>query len=675
MMSFTFAFADSSNKNEEKSNPLIDNFQYSVDKFADIEILRYRVPDFEDLSLKQKELIYYLSQAAVEGRDIFYDQNNKYNLCIRRTLEAVYENYSDKSSKEYTQLETYLKRIWMANGIHHHYSEDKMMPEFSEAFFSKAVKSIKPTLLPLQKGETVNQLIAKLTPILFDPKVMPKRTNQADGEDLILTSANNYYEGVTQKEAEEFYAKVKNPADSTPISYGLNSKLIKLNGKLIEKTYKSGGMYGKAIDRIIGWLEKASAVAENEQQKEVIRTLIDFYKTGDLKIFDDYSIKWVKDLQSRIDFINGFIETYGDPLGMKASWESLVNFKNEEATKRTEIISQNAQWFEDNSPTDRQFKKEQVKGVSAKVITAAMLGGDCYPATPIGINLPNAKWIRTHYGSKSVTIENITEAYDKASLGNGFNEEFMWSETERNRAKKYGSLTNNLHTDLHECLGHGSGKLLPGVDPDALKAYGSTIEEARADIFGLYFIADPKMVELGLLPDSEAFKAEYYSYLMNGLMTQLTRIQPGKNIEESHMRNRQLIAMWVYENGKKDHVVEFREKDGKTYVVVNDYEKVRMLFGRLLGEIQRISSTGDYEAARNLVENYGVKVNPSLHNEVLERYKKLNLAPYRGFVNPVYSLVSDKNGKITDVKISYDENFVEQNLRYSKDYSVLPTFN
>ena len=675
MMSFTLVFAGSSNKNVEKSTSPIDNFQYSVDKFADIEILRYRVPDFEDLSLKQKELIYYLSQAAVEGRDIFYDQNNKYNLCIRRTLEAVYENYSDKSSKEYTQLETYLKRIWMANGIHHHYSEDKMMPEFSEAFFSKAVKSIKPTLLPLQKGETVNQLIAKLTPILFDPKVMPKRTNQADGEDLILTSANNYYEGVTQKEAEEFYAKMKNPDDSTPISYGLNSKLIKLNGKLIEKTYKSGGMYGKAIDRIIGWLEKASEVAENEQQKEVIRTLSDFYKTGDLKTFDDYSIKWVKDLQSRIDFINGFIETYGDPLGMKASWESMVNFKNEEATKRTEIISQNAQWFEDNSPTDRQFKKEQVKGVSAKVITAAMLGGDCYPATPIGINLPNAKWIRTHYGSKSVTIENITEAYDQASLGNGFNEEFMWSETERDRAKKYGSLTNNLHTDLHECLGHGSGKLLPGVDPDALKAYGSTIEEARADIFGLYFIADPKMVELGLLPDSEAFKAEYYSYLMNGLMTQLTRIQPGKNIEESHMRNRQLIAMWVYENGKKDHVVEFREKDGKTYVVVNDYEKVRMLFGRLLGEIQRISSTGDYEAARNLVENYGVKVNPSLHNEVLERYKKLNLAPYRGFVNPVYSLVSDKNGKITDVKISYDENFIEQNLRYSKDYSVLPTFN
>ena len=676
MMSFTLVFAGSSNNNNVKNSTTpIDNFQYSVDKFADIEILRYQVPDFEYLSLKQKELIYYLSQAAVEGRDIFYDQNNKYNLCIRRTLEAVYENYSDKSSKEYAQLETYLKRIWMANGIHHHYSEDKMMPEFSEAFFSKAVKSIKPTLLPLQKGETVNQLIAKLTPILFDPKVMPKRTNQADGEDLILTSANNYYEGVTQKEAEEFYAKMKNPADSTPISYGLNSKLIKLNGKLIEKTYKSGGMYGKAIDRIIGWLEKASAVAENEQQKEVIRTLIDFYKTGDLKTFDDYSIKWVKDLQSKIDFINGFIETYGDPLGMKASWESMVNFKNEEATKRTEIISQNAQWFEDNSPTDRQFKKEQVKGVSAKVITAAMLGGDCYPATPIGINLPNAKWIRTHYGSKSVTIENITEAYDKASLGNGFNEEFMWSETERNRAKKYGSLTNNLHTDLHECLGHGSGKLLPGVDPDALKAYGSTIEEARADIFGLYFIADPKMVELGLLPDSEAFKAEYYSYLMNGLMTQLTRIQPGKNIEESHMRNRQLIAMWVYENGKKDHVVEFREKDGKTYVVVNDYEKVRMLFGRLLGEIQRISSTGDYEAARNLVENYAVKVNPSLHNEVLERYKKLNLAPYRGFVNPVYSLVSDKNGKITDVKISYDENFIEQNLRYSKDYSVLPTFN
>ena len=663
-------------KKTENVTPSVENFNYSVDKFADVQILRYRVPDFEKLTLKQKEMIYYLSQAAIEGRDILYDQNNKHNLSIRRTLEAVYENYKgDRNAEPFKQLITYLKRVWMANGIHHHYSEDKFTPEFSAAYFADAVKSIDTAKLPLQKGETVDQLIAKLSPVLFDPTVYPKRTNQADGVDLILTSANNYYEGVTQQEAEDFYANMKNPNDSTPVSYGLNSKLMKVNGKIVEKTYKIGGMYSEALSRVVGWLEKAAAVAENDQQRDIINTLISFNRTGDLKTFDEYCIKWVQDLTSQVDFVNGFTETYADPLGMKASWESIVNFKNIEATKRTEIISSNAQWFEDNSPVDKQFKKEQVKGVSAKVITVAMLGGDCYPPTPIGINLPNANWIRAEYGSKSVTIENITEAYDQAAMGNGFNEEFMWSDTERNRAKEYASMTNNLHTDLHECLGHGSGKLLPGTDPNSLKAYDSTIEEARADLFGLYYMGDPKLVELGLLPDKEAFKAEYYQFLMNGLMTQLTRIKPGKNIEEAHMRNRQLIANWVYENGKADKVVEFKVRDGETFVVVNDYEKVRTLFGKLLAEIQRIKSTGDFASGRNLVEKYAVKVNPDLHKEVLARYEKLNLAPYKGFVNPVYALVTDKKGKVKDVTVSYTENYIDQNLRYSAEYSKLPTYN
>ena len=669
-------FACSGNKSETQSNtPPIDSFDYKVDTFADIKILRYRVPGFENLTLKQKEMIYYLSQAATEGRDILWDQNNKHHLCIRRTLEAVYENTADKTSDDFKKLETYLKRIWMANGIHHHYSEDKIMPAFTAGFFADAVKSIDSSKLPLEQGETVEQLIAKLTPILFYPNVMPKKTNQEAGVDLITTSANNYYEGVTQKEVEDFYGKMKNPNDSTPISYGLNSKLTKENGQVVEKVYKVGGMYGAAIERIVGWLEKAAGVAENDHQKEVINTLIRFYRNGDLKTFDEFNIKWVQDLTSQIDFVNGFTENYGDPLGMKASWESLINFKDPEATKRTEIISQNAQWFEDNSPTDKKFKKETVKGVSAKVINAAMLGGDCYPSTPIGINLPNANWIRAKYGSKSVTIQNITEAYDQASLGNGFNEEFMWSDTERERAAKYGSLTNNLHTDLHECLGHGSGKLLPGIDPDALKAYGSPIEETRADLFGLYYLGDPKLVELGLLPDAEAYKAQYYQYLMNGFMTQLTRIQPGKNIEQAHMRNRQLIASWVFEKGKAENVVELKEKDGKKYIVINDYEKVRNLFGELLAQIQRIKSTGDFAAGRDLVEKYAVKVNQDIHKEVLARYAKLNIAPYSGFVNPVYTLVTDKNGKITDVNISYNEGYIQQHLRYSKDYSVLPTYN
>ncbi|MFV0470447.1 MAG: dipeptidyl-peptidase 3 family protein [Paludibacteraceae bacterium] len=676
-MATIFMACGGKHTSETQKTPDIDSFNFSVDKFADIEILRYRVPDFENLTQKQKELVYYLSQAALEGRDIIYDQNNKYNLTIRRTLEAAYESFDgDRNSDEFNKFTTYLKRVWMANGIHHHYSEDKFVPEFSRTFFAEIVQKTDSSKLPLQLGETVGELIEQLTPIIFDPKVFPKKVNQVDGMDLIVTSAENYYEGVTQKEVEKFYNEMKAAGDTaTPVAYGLNSKLIRENGRLTEKTYKVEGMYGKALSKIVGWLEKATSVAENEQQRKVINTLIDYYKTGDLKTYDQYSIEWVKDLNSLVDFVNGFTETYGDPLGMKASWESIVNFKNLEATKRTEIISKNAQWFEDNSPTDKKFKKEEVKGVSAKVITAVILGGDCYPATPIGINLPNSNWIRAHYGSKSVTIENITEAYDRASLGNGFAEEFMWSDEERNLSKEYGSLTDNLHTDLHECLGHGSGKLLQGVDPDALKAYGSTIEEARADLFGLYYLGDKKLVELGLLPNNNAYKAEYYKYMMNGLMTQLTRIQPGKNIEESHMRNRALIAYWIYEKGKVDNVVEFKIRDSKTYVVVNDYKKMHTLLGQLLAEIQRIKSTGDYEAGKNLVENYGVKVNSILHKEILERYKKMNLAPYRGFVNPVYTAITDKSGKITDITISYNESFVEQQLRYSKNYSVLPNIN
>ena len=649
------------------------DFNFSVDKFADIEILRYRVPGFESLKLKQKELIYYLNEAALEGRDIFYDQNNKYNLLVRKSLEAVYENYNgDKHSKEFQELITYLKRVWMGNGIHHHYSEDKFKPEFTAAEFAEMIRDTPSTKLPLLKGESVDAFISKLTPILFDPTIFPKHTNQTEGEDLIISSGVNFYGGVTQQEVESFYGKMKNPNDKQPISYGLNSKLVKEKGELIEKTYKIGGMYGTTLQKIVYWLEKAASVAENEHQKEVILSLIEFYKTGDLKIYDQYSIKWVKDLNSQVDFINGFTETYSDPLGMKGSWESLVNFKNLEATKRTEIISNNAQWFEDQSPIDPKFKKKTVKGVSAKVITVTMLAGDCYPATPIGINLPNANWIRKDHGSKSVTIENITEAYDHASLGNGFNEEFMWSEVEKGRAKEYASSTNNLHTDLHECLGHGSGKLLAGVDPDGLKAYGATIEEARADLFGLYYMGDPKMVELGLLPNMEAYKAEYYQFIMNGLMTQLTRIQPGKLIEEAHMRNRQLIASWVFEKGATEKVIELKNRSGETFVVIHDYEKLRSLFGELLTEIQRIRSTGDFESAKNIIEKYAIQVNQKLHTEILDRYQKLNLAPYRGFVNPIYRLVKNNEGIIVDVEISYHENYTDQNLRYSKQYSSEP---
>lgn len=653
-----------------------DKFDYTVEQFADLQILRYRVPGFENLSLQQKELVYYLTEAALQGRDILFDQNGKYNLRIRRTLEAVYTGYKgDKNTPDFKAMEVYLKRVWFSNGIHHHYGSEKFVPGFAPEFFKEAVLSVDASTLPLAEGQTVEQLCDELSPVIFDPAVMPKRVNQAAGEDLVLTSACNYYDGVTQKEAEDFYNVMKDPKDETPVSYGLNSRLVKENGKIQEKIWKVGGLYGQAIDKIVYWLKKAEGVAENPEQKAVIAELIKFYETGDLKTFDEYAILWVKDLNSLVDFVNGFTESYGDPLGMKASWESLVNFKDMEATHRTEVISGNAQWFEDHSPVDKQFKKDEVKGVSAKVITAAILAGDLYPATAIGINLPNSNWIRSHHGSKSVTIGNITDAYNKAAHGNGFNEEFVYSDAELQLIDKYADLTGELHTDLHECLGHGSGKLLPGVDPDALKAYGFTIEEARADLFGLYYVADPKLVELGLTPNEDAYKAEYYTYLMNGLMTQLVRIEPGNNVEEAHMRNRQLIARWVFEKGAADKVVELVKKDGKTYVVVNDYEKLRELFGKLLSEIQRIKSTGDYQSAHDLVENYAVKVDPALHAEVLERYKKLNLAPYKGFVNPKYEAVVDAAGKITDVKVTYDEGYAEQMLRYSKDYSNLPSIN
>lgn len=651
-------------------------FEYKVDRFADIEILRYPVPGFNGLTLQQKELVYYLSQAALEGRDILWDQHNRYNLTIRRVCEALYENYmGDKSNDNWKQFETYLKQLWMANGIHHHYSEDKILPAFPQEYFVSLVKSVDPGRMPFRDGMAADETLNDILPVMFDPNVMPKRMSQAAGSDIVATSAVNFYEGVTQEEVEDFYNAMKDPADNTPVSHGLNSKVTKIDGQIIEQVWKLGGMYDKAIERIVGWLEKASEVAENNEQKETIRTLIDYYRTGNLKTFDDYSVKWVEDTVSRVDFINGFIEVYTDPLGMKGTWESLVNFKSEEASERTRIISENAQWFEDNSPIDDRFKKEEVKGVSAKVITAAILGGDTYPATPIGINLPNADWIRRDHGSKSVTIDNITFAYDKAAEGNGFDEEFMWSDTEIAQAKEYGTLTDNLHTDLHECLGHGSGKLLPGVDSDALRAYGSPLEETRADLFALYYLADPKLVELGLLPNNDAYKTQYYSYIMNGAMTQLTRIQPGKDIEQAHMRNRALISNWVIEKGKADSVVVMQQRDGKTHVVINDYDKLRSLFGELLTEVQRIKSEGDYEAGKELVETYGVRVNPTLHQEVLTRYAALDIAPYKGFVNPVYKLVTDDNGKVTDVTVSYNENYVDQQMRYSRQYSVLPLKN
>ncbi|MBP3714889.1 MAG: dihydrofolate reductase [Phocaeicola sp.] len=651
-------------------------FSYAVDRFADIQVIRYKVPGFEDLSLDQKKLVYFLSKAALEGRDILYDQNGKYNLRIRKMLEAVYTHFDgDRSDKEFIALEIYLKRVWFSNGIHHHYATDKFVPDFSPEFLREALRKTDASELPLADGMSLDELCDEVFPIIFDPNIMSKRVNQLDGADVIQSSACNYYSGVSQEEAESFYHRMKNPDDAHPVMVGLNSRLVKEDGVVKEKVWKVGGLYGAAIERIVYWLEKAKPYAETAEQREVIATLINYYQTGDLRTFDDYSILWVKDLDAHIDFTNGFIESYGDPLGFKGSWEAYVNFKDVVATHRTEVLSENAAWFEQHSPVDHRFKKAHVKGVSAKVITAAILGGDLYPSSAIGINLPNSNWIRSVHGSKSVTIGNLIDSYNKVAHGNGFYEEFVYSDDVLKLIEKYGDMTDDLHTDLHECLGHGSGQLLPGTDPDALKVYGSTIEEARADLFALYYLADKKLVDLQLLNDSEAYKAQYYTYILNGLMTQLVRISLGNNVEEAHMRNRQLIARWAFEHGKEEKVIEFVRMNGKTYLKINDFSRLRSLFGELLAEIQRIKSEGDLEGARYLVETYGVKIDPVLHKEVLERYEQLHLAPYKGFVNPVYEPVMDANGEITDVHISYSEGYAEQMLRYSKEYANLPYVN
>lgn len=661
-----------------KSEPQAEKpFEWVVDRFDDIKVLRYQVPDFDTLSLDEKKLIYYLNQAALCGRDILFDQNGRYNLRIRRTLEAIEQGYTgDRNSEDFKKFEKYLKKVWFANGIHHHYSLDKFLPEFSESYFDELIAATPTEYFPQDFKPSVKAVIAEIKPIMFDPTLFPKRTNQAAGADMIATSANNYYEGLAQQEVEDYYKKIIDPNDSTPISYGLNSKLMKENGQIVEKTWKVGGMYSAAIEQIVYWLEQASTVAKGAQ-KQTIDELIGYYRSGNLSQFDTYSISWVQDTLSKVDFVNGFIETYGDPLGYRASWEGLVNFRDEEATRRTETISAEAQWFEDHSPIDPKYRKEKVKGVSAKVITAAILGGDCYPATPIGINLPNADWIRKDYGSKSVTIENITHAYNEAAKGNGFLEEFIYDPADIELQKRYGELSDNLHTDLHECLGHGSGQLAPGVKTDALKNYGSTLEEARADLFALYYLGDPKLVELGLVPSFDAAKAQYLHYILNGMMTQLARIQPGKDVEEAHMRNRMLIAMWCYEKGQQgegEPVIKKVTHGGKTYIEVTDYERLRELFGELLREIQRIKSEGDYEAGKALVETYGVKVDQKLHDEVLARYGRLGIEPYSGFVNPVYKPVME-NGQIVDVKVEYNEGYIDQMLRYSKDYSFLPSVN
>ena len=646
-------------------------FIYQDERFADLQLLRYRLNGFEKLSLKQKNLVYYLSQATLFGRDITFDQFGKYNLRIRKMLEVVYTDMTiPHDTDEFKALETYLKRIWFSSGIYHHYGCEKFQPGFSPTYLEKAVRTVDARKLPLNEGETILQMCDELFPVIFDESVLPKRVNKADGEDLLLTSACHFYDGVTQAEAEAFYEQQKQHDDysDTPPSFGLNSTLVKEDGQIKEEVWSANGKYAPAIRHIIYWLEKAAEVAENDQQEKVIRTLISYYQTGDLQTFNEYCIEWLKDHVSSIDFINGFIEVYGDPLGLKGSWEGLVEYIDEEATHRTQTISRNAQWFEDHSPVDPRFRKPVVKGVSANVICAAMLGGDEYPSTAIGINLPNADWIRAQYGSKSITISNITDAYNKAAHGNGFKEEFVIDQKTLEIIEKYGDICDDLHTDLHECLGHGSGQLLPGVDPDALKAYGNTIEEARADLFGLYYIADKKLVELGLTPDEEAYKSQYYTYMMNGLMTQLIRITPGRQIEEAHMRNRALIAHWCYEKG---NAIKMIEREGKTYVEITDYEELRRLIATLLAEVQRIKSEGDYEAARQLVEQYAVKVDPQLHQEVLERYQRLNLAPYKGFINPQLLPVLDANGEICDIQVNYSEGYAHQMLRYSSEYSTL----
>jgi peptidase, M49 family len=647
-----------------------DTFAYSEEKFADIQMLRYKLPGFEELPLQKKIFIYYLSQATLCGRDITTDQFGKYNLRIRKTLEALYLYFDSVSDKvEFEKLIVYLKRVWFSNGIYHHYGCEKLIPEFSETFFRRALRSVPAQYLPMEGYSSVDELCDELCPIIFNPYLYAKRVNKSDGEDLVQTSACNYYDGVTQQEVEAFYNVRKQQSGSESPSWGLNSKLVKRNGQLEEIVWKADGMYGPAIEKIIYWLEKAKEVSENLQQKKVLDLLIAHYRTGDLELFDRYSIEWLNEHEGTVDFVNGFIEVYGDPLGLKASWEGIVEYKDWEATRRTQTISSNAQWFENHSPVDSRFKKENVRGVTANVVCAAMLGGDEYPSTAIGINLPNADWIRAKYGSKSVTIGNLTDAYNKAARNNGFKEEFVIDEATLALIEKYGDLCDDLHTDLHECLGHGSGKLLSGVNPDALKAYGNTIEEARADLFGLYYLADLKLVELGLTPDAEAYKSQYYSYMMNGLMTQLTRIEPGKNIEEAHMRNRALIAHWVLERGGE--AIKMVQRNGKTYVEISDYARLRDLFAQLLAEIQRIKSEGDFSAARKLIEQYAVKVDTALHSEVLERYRHLNLAPYKGFINPVLHPVTDETGVITDVTVDYTESYEAQMLRYSKEYGFL----
>ena len=643
-----------------------------LERFADIQLLRYRLNGFEQLSLLQKKLVYYLSKATLYGRDITFDQFGRYNLRIRKMLEAVYTAPSlNHETDDFRALEVYLKRVWFSNGIYHHYGTEKFQPDFTADYLRSLLQQVDARKLPLRDGETLDALCDELFPVIFDPTVLPKRVNKADGEDLLLTSACNFYEGVTQQEAEEFYdqRKADDEKNSRPLSHGLNATLVKRNGVIEEDVWKIDGRYGNAIQHIVYWLKKAHGVAENTRQQRVIELLISYYETGNLQCFNDYCIEWVGEHEGRIDFVNGFIEVYGDPLGLKGSWEGIVEYKDLEATKRTQTISQNAQWFEDHSPVDPRFRKPHVKGVTANAICAAMLGGDEYPSTAIGINLPNADWIRAEHGSKSITISNITEAYNKAAHGNGFKEEFVIDQETLAIIEKYGDKCDDLHTDLHECLGHGSGQLLPGTDPDALKAYGNTIEEARADLFGLYYIADHKLVELGLLPDDNAYQAQYYGYIMNGLMTQLIRIEPGHQIEEAHMRNRSLIAHWCYEQG--NGVVTIERHEGKTFVRINDYKALRALFARLLAEIQRIKSEGDYEAARQLVERYAVKVAPQLHQEVLERYKRLNLAPYKGFINPVLKPVLDAQGEICDIQVDYTESYVHQMLRYGQEYGTL----
>lgn len=644
-------------------------FRYTGERFADIQLLRYRLNGFEQLSLSQKHFIFCLAKATLYGRDITFHQFGKYNLLVRRTLEAIVEDLTiDRDNDDFRALHTYLKRVWFSNGVYHHYGCEKFVPGFSETYFRNILNKVESRRLPLADGESVAHLADTLSKIIFDANYLPKRVNKADGEDLVLTSACNYYEGVTQKEAEDYYNAMKEGAGDNAPSFGLNSRLVKRDGMLSEEVYSANGLYANAIRHIVSWLEKAIEFAENDKQRDVIATLIDYYRTGDLRTFDDYSIKWVECLDGRVDFINGFIEVYGDPLGLKASWEGIVEYTDLEATRRTRTISDNAQWFEDHSPVDERFRKPVVKGVTANVICAAMLGGDEYPSTAIGINLPNADWIRAQHGSKSVTIGNLTDAYNKAAKGNGFLEEFAIDQPTVDMIRKYGDVCDDLHTDLHECLGHGSGQLLPGVNPDALKSYGSTIEEARADLFGLYYIADKKLVELNLTPDEEAYKSQYYTYIMNGLMSQLVRITPGNKIEEAHMRNRALIANWCLDNG---NAISLVKRDGKTYVQINDYEALRGQFASLLAEVQRIKSEGDYEAGRALVETYGVNINAELHAEVLERYKRLDIAPYKGFLNPRMLPVHNAKGEVVDISLDYSESYDEQMLRYSRQYGTL----